>query len=125
MFGIGNRDHCISLAPPSAWKARVTVSGLVPVAAQKSISVGSWFIRNPRTPARKPGSRRIAQIACLEPGQRQKTAHQFGLSGKPYQHRDCCVFRVRHSLVIPSNFIRRIAEVGLPLFQPNETKLVA
>jgi hypothetical protein len=123
----GMRDHCVSPAPPSAWKARATDSGFVPVAAQKSISVGSWFIKKPRTPCKKTRLlRRIAQIICFEPCQRQEAAHQFGLAGKPDQHRDCCIFCVFHSVLLMSNSgIGRIRDVRLPLFQPNETKLTA
>jgi hypothetical protein len=106
----------VSPAPPSAWKARVTDSGFVSLAAQKSISVGSWFIKNPRTPCQKiraPAPHR-ARLLCFKPCQSQEAAHQFRLSGKPYQDRDCGIFRVFHSLslILSNSGIRANCETS-------------
>ena len=124
MFRVGDKHRHASLVPPSAWKAREIVSGLVSVAAQKASSVGSWPIRKPSTPARNPGS--LAASRRLEASSPVSARKRPISSGSPESQTSTAI-AVSSAIAVLSfrNHVHGIRNDRLPLFQPNGTKVTA
>ncbi len=79
---------------------RSASSGVVPVASQKAIAVGSWFIRKSSMPARKPGSLMAWRTwAGSTPVNARKRAEHVRLVCQPAENGDRCFLRVGRPIV--------------------------